>query len=44
MISPEDIFVFKSITTRKRDKEDMYTLFSKILDFDNNKKGVLLAE
>ncbi|MDK2832861.1 MAG: hypothetical protein PWQ51_374 [Methanolobus sp.] len=34
MISPEDIFVFKSITTRERDKEDMYSLFSKGLDFD----------
>jgi hypothetical protein len=34
MISPEDIFVFKSITTRERDREDMYTLFSKGLDFD----------
>jgi hypothetical protein len=34
MISPEDIFVFKSITTRERDREDMYSLFSKGLDFD----------
>jgi len=38
MISPEDIFVFKSITERERDREDMYTLFSKILDFDIIKK------
>jgi hypothetical protein len=34
MISPEDIFVFKSITTREIDKEDMCLLFSKSLDFD----------
>ncbi|APH38551.1 DUF6036 family nucleotidyltransferase [Methanohalophilus halophilus] len=34
MICPEDIFVFKSITTRERDQEDMYSLFSKVLDFD----------
>lgn len=34
IISPEDIFVFKSITTRDRDREDMYSLFSKGLDFD----------
>ncbi|WP_394701141.1 DUF6036 family nucleotidyltransferase [uncultured Methanolobus sp.] len=38
MISPEDIFVFKSITTRERDREDMYTLFSKALNFDLIKK------
>lgn len=34
MICPEDIFVFKSITTRERDQEDMYSLFSKGLNFD----------
>ena len=34
MISPEDIFIFKSITTRERDLEDMYTLFTKGLDFN----------
>lgn len=38
MISPEDIFVFKSITSRERDREDMYSLFSKGLDFDIIKK------
>lgn len=31
---PEDIFVFKSVTSRDRDREDMYTLFTRGLDFD----------
>jgi hypothetical protein len=34
MLSLEDIFVFKSVTSRKRDKEDMYLLFLQGLDFD----------
>ncbi len=34
MIAPEDIFVFKSVTSRDRDREDMYTLFTRGLDFD----------
>lgn len=33
-ISPEDIFVFKSVTSRERDKEDMYLLFLQGLDFE----------
>jgi len=34
MISPEDIFVFKSVTSRERDREDMYLLFLQGLDFE----------
>ncbi|AKB36158.1 hypothetical protein MSSAC_1568 [Methanosarcina siciliae C2J] len=34
MLAPEDIFVFKSVTSRERDREDMYTLFTRGLDFD----------
>ena len=34
MISLEDIFIFKSITSRERDREDMYLLFLQGLDFD----------
>ncbi|WP_094227425.1 nucleotidyltransferase [Methanolobus psychrotolerans] len=41
MISPEDIFVFKAITTRERDREDMYSLFSKGLDFEIIKKEII---
>ena len=41
MISPEDIFIFKSITTRERDREDMYVLFSKGLDFDIIKEEII---
>jgi len=33
MISLEDIFIFKSITSRERDREDMYLLFLQGLDF-----------
>jgi hypothetical protein len=34
LLAPEDIFVFKSITSRDRDREDMYMLFTRGLDFD----------
>lgn len=34
ILAPEDIFVFKSVTSRDRDREDMYTLFTRGLDFD----------
>ncbi|MDY9926894.1 DUF6036 family nucleotidyltransferase [Methanosarcina sp.] len=34
MLAPEDIFVFKSVTSRDRDREDMYMLFTRGLDFD----------
>jgi hypothetical protein len=33
MISLEDIFIFKSVTSRERDREDMYQLFLQGLDF-----------
>ncbi|HIH74111.1 MAG TPA: hypothetical protein HA306_02180 [Methanosarcina sp.] len=33
MLAPEDIFVFKSVTSRDRDREDMYTLFTRGLNF-----------
>ncbi len=34
MLSLEDIFVFKSVTSRERDREDMYLLFLQGLDFE----------
>ncbi len=34
MISLEDIFIFKSVTSRERDREDMYQLFLQGLDFN----------
>lgn len=54
MISPEDIFVFKSVTSRERDREDMYLLFLQGLDFavirneiirqnEENKNGAWIA-
>lgn len=41
MVAPEDIFIFKSITTRERDREDMYTLFTKGLDFNVIKDEII---
>jgi len=32
LISPEDIFIFKAVTSRPRDREDMFVLFSHGLD------------
>jgi len=32
LISPEDIFIFKAVTSRPRDREDMFTLFTHGLD------------
>ena len=32
LISPEDIFIFKAVTSRQRDREDMFALFSHSLD------------
>ncbi len=32
LISPEDIFIFKAVTSRPRDREDMFSLFSYGLD------------
>lgn len=40
-VSPEDIFIFKSITSRERDREDMNTLFHHGLDFDVIRKEIL---
>ena len=34
LISPEDIFIFKAVTSRPRDREDMFSLFSHGLDVD----------
>ena len=32
LVSPEDIFIFKAVTSRPRDREDMFALFSHSLD------------
>ena len=40
-ISPEDTFVFKSVTSRERDRDDMNTLFIHGLDFDNIKAEMI---
>lgn len=32
LVSPEDIFIFKAVTSRSRDREDMFALFSHGLD------------
>ena len=34
LISPEDIFIFKAVTSGPRDREDMFSLFSHGLDVD----------
>lgn len=34
LISPEDIFIFKAVTSRPRDREDMFSLFSHGLDIN----------
>ena len=34
LIAPEDIFILKSVTSRPRDREDMFTLFSHGLDIN----------
>ena len=39
MLSLEDIFIFKSVTSRERDREDMYILFLQGLDF-----GIIRSE
>lgn len=41
MFPPEDIFIFKSVTSRPRDREDMFTLFSHGLDIDVIKKEII---
>ena len=40
LISPEDIFILKAVTSRPRDREDMFTLFSHGLDIDIIKKEI----
>ena len=40
LISPEDIFIFKAVTSRPRDREDMFSLFSHGLDIDVIKKEI----
>lgn len=40
-VAPEDIFIFKSITSRERDREDMNTLFSHGLEFNVIRKEIL---
>ncbi|MFP4051233.1 MAG: DUF6036 family nucleotidyltransferase [Thermoplasmata archaeon] len=42
IMSPEDIFVLKSITSRERDREDMNILFTQGLDFDVIKEEIIL--
>lgn len=34
ILSPEDIFVFKAVTSRERDRDDMFVIFEKGMDFD----------
>jgi len=40
-VSPEDNFVFKSITSRERDRDDMNTLYIHGLDFNNIKSEMV---
>lgn len=40
LISPEDIFIFKAVTSRTRDREDMFTLFSHGLNIEVIKKEI----
>jgi len=40
ILSPEDIFVFKAVTSRERDRDDMLTIFEKGMDFDAVKKEI----
>lgn len=40
LISPEDIFILKSVTSRPRDREDMFTLFSHGLNIEIIKKEI----
>lgn len=41
LVSPEDIFIFKSVTSRPRDREDMFILFSHGLDVNIVKKEIM---
>lgn len=40
LVSPEDIFILKSVTSRLRDREDMFTLFSHGLNIEIIKKEI----
>lgn len=40
ILSPEDIFVFKAVTSRERDRDDMLTIFEKGMDFATVKKEI----
>ena len=40
LVSPEDIFILKSVTSRPRDREDMFTLFSHGLNIEIIKKEI----
>ena len=40
LVSPEDIFILKSVTSRPRDREDMFTLFSHGLNVEIIKKEI----
>ena len=40
LVSPEDMFILKSITSRPRDREDMFTLFSHGLNVEIIKKEI----
>lgn len=41
ILSPEDIFVFKAVTSRERDRDDMLTIFEKGMDFVTVKKEIM---
>ena len=40
LVSPEDIFILKSVTSRPRDREEMFTLFSHGLNVEIIKKEI----
>lgn len=40
ILSPEDIFVFKAVTSRPRDRDDMFVIFSSGLDFGRIKREI----
>jgi hypothetical protein len=40
LVAPEDIFIFKAVTSRPRDREDMFVLFSHGLDMNIIKEEI----
>ena len=40
LVSPEDIFIFKAVTSRPRDREDMFVLFTHGLDMTSIKQEI----